>query len=64
MFGEYRCAAEQVQFAQTLDEKQLSENNRKLAISAAVAAVTRFQWRNPPLAVFEDVQQRLYDKRL
>ena len=64
MFGEYRCAAEAVQFTQTLNEKQLSGENRKLAISAAVEIMMRFQWQNPPVAVFEDVQQRLYEKRL
>ena len=64
MFEEYQCAAEEVQSAQTLGEKQLSEDNRKLAISSTVEIMARFQWLTPPIAVFEDVQQRLYDKRL
>lgn len=64
MFGEYRCSIDEIHYAATLSEKQLLTENRKLAIAVTVEIMTRFQWRNPPVAVFEDVQQRLYDKRL
>ena len=64
LLGEYRCAINEVHFATTLSEKQLLTENRKRAISATIEIMTRFRWVNPPIAVFEDVQQKLYDKRL
>lgn len=64
MFGEYRCSVDEIHSAGTFSEKQLLTENRKLAISATIEIMTRFQWKNPPVSVFKDVQQKLYDKRL
>lgn len=64
LFGEYRCKIPDIVFGRTLTEAVAIEKSKDTALDATLHFFYSFQWKNPPVDLIENDQQRLLEKKL
>ena len=58
----YRCASDEVVFHREYSQEDLVGGSRELALTAIVHVFERFNWLEPPVAVFAEDQRKLFEK--